>query len=103
MIRVVQSGRNPTVRYLHRTHRISIAALHEIVIGKSLNRPVECRDTSSNEMAADIFTKSFTDKTTWLHAIDAIGSIGNRDIPSKTAQKRVAFDPKPEIRACVVQ
>ena len=24
MIRVMKSGRNPTMRYLHRTHRISI-------------------------------------------------------------------------------
>ena len=29
MIRVVSTGRNPTMRYLGRTHRISVAWLHE--------------------------------------------------------------------------
>ena len=34
MIRVIETGRNPTMRYLHRTHRISIATLHEIITGE---------------------------------------------------------------------
>eukprot|EP00972_Heterocapsa_arctica_P036575 5383592-Heterocapsa_arctica.AAC.1 len=29
MIRVVEIGRNPTMRYLHRTHGVSVALLHE--------------------------------------------------------------------------
>eukprot|EP00974_Lingulodinium_polyedra_P066239 6409766-Lingulodinium_polyedra.AAC.1 len=33
MIRVIKTGRNPTMRFLHRTRRISIAVLHEIVTG----------------------------------------------------------------------
>eukprot|EP00974_Lingulodinium_polyedra_P029591 2851022-Lingulodinium_polyedra.AAC.1 len=33
MIRVIKTGRNPILRYLHRTHRISIAVLHEIITG----------------------------------------------------------------------
>ena len=34
MIRAIKSGRNPTMRYLHRTHRISIAVLNELLTGK---------------------------------------------------------------------
>ena len=30
MIRVMQTGRNPTMPYLGRTHRISVAWLHEV-------------------------------------------------------------------------
>ena len=29
MLRVVETGKNPTMRYLHRTHRVSVAWLHE--------------------------------------------------------------------------
>ena len=29
MIRVIDTGKNPTMRYLARTHRISVAWLHE--------------------------------------------------------------------------
>ena len=30
MIRVVATGKNPTMRYLARTHRVSVAWLHEV-------------------------------------------------------------------------
>eukprot|EP00974_Lingulodinium_polyedra_P010199 978988-Lingulodinium_polyedra.AAC.1 len=30
MIRVVETGRNPTMRYLHRTRRVSAAWLYEV-------------------------------------------------------------------------
>ena len=29
MLRVVETGKNPTMRYLHRTHRVSVSWLHE--------------------------------------------------------------------------
>ena len=37
MIRIIETGKNPTMRYLHRTHRISVAWLHEVFGGKDLN------------------------------------------------------------------
>ena len=61
MIRVIESGRNPTMRYLHRTHRISIATLHEIITGQVADTTINCEYTTSAEMAADIFTQGFTD------------------------------------------
>ena len=79
MIRVVKSGRNPTMRYLHRTHRISIAVMNEILTGRAnLDKKVEIDHTSSSDMAADIFTKGFTDKVKWVHAVRAIGIVPSR-------------------------
>ena len=42
MMRVVETGRNPTMRYLHRTHRISIATLHEIITGQVSDTTINC-------------------------------------------------------------
>ena len=85
MIRVIETGRNPTMRYLHRTHRISIATLHEIITGQVADTKINCEYTTSTEMAADIFTKGFTDKTKWDHAMRSIGIIDLADVPhSKT-------------------
>ena len=81
MIRVIETGRNPTMRYLHRTHRISIATLHEIITGQVSDTAINCEYTMSAEMAADIFTKGFTDKTKWNHAAKAVGIVDANDIP----------------------
>ena len=63
MIRAIKSGRNPTMRYLHRTHRISIAVLNEMVTGKvDVCKKIDVEYTSYNSMAAGIFTKGFSDK-----------------------------------------
>ena len=53
LIRVVQPGRNPTMRYLLRTHRCSVAWLHERFKGTDLKLVYE--DTS--RQCADIYTK----------------------------------------------
>ena len=55
MIKVVQSGRNPTMRYLGRTHGVSVAWLHETFKGDDLQLAYEI----SARMCADIFTKAF--------------------------------------------
>ena len=81
MIRVIETGRNPTMRYLHRTHRISIATLHEIITGQVADTKISCEYTTSAEMAADIFTKGFTDKHKWKHATKSIGIIDVDQIP----------------------
>eukprot|EP00974_Lingulodinium_polyedra_P009126 872825-Lingulodinium_polyedra.AAC.1 len=76
MIRVIKSGRNPTLIHLHRAHRISIAVLHEILTGRvHLSKTVDIKYTSSRDMAADIFTKGFTDKVKWSHATISIGVV----------------------------
>jgi hypothetical protein len=52
MIKIVESGRNPTMRYLGRTHGVSVAWLHETFKGEDLSLAYEI----STRMCADIFT-----------------------------------------------
>ena len=54
MIRICQTGRNPTMRYLSRTMGISIAWLYERFQDTNLELIYE----ESAKMAADIFTKA---------------------------------------------
>ena len=81
MIRVIETGRNPTMRYLHRTHRIAVATLHEIITGQVSDTTINCEYTASADMAADIFTKGFTDKTKWGHAARSVGIIDASEVP----------------------
>ena len=67
MISVVNSGRNPTMRHLGRAHRIPIAWLHERIILEDKD-PVDLTYCESVHMAADVYTKAFTDATAWEHA-----------------------------------
>eukprot|EP00972_Heterocapsa_arctica_P037163 5471650-Heterocapsa_arctica.AAC.1 len=62
MIRVVETGRNPTMRYLQMTHGVSVAWLHEIFKNKELDLNYEL----SSRMCADIYTKAFTDAILWV-------------------------------------
>ena len=61
MMTVVKSGRNQRMRYLKKTHRVSVAWLHERFKSKDfeLVYEVSCR------MAADIYTKAFGDALKW--------------------------------------
>ena len=61
MIRVVATGRNPTMRYLGRTHRISVAWLHERFLQKDATLVYEV----TTKMCADIYTKAFSDPNKW--------------------------------------
>ena len=59
MLRVIETGNNPTMRYLHRTHRVSVAWLHERFKGKV---DLDIVYEKSDNMCADIYTKAFTDR-----------------------------------------
>ena len=61
MIKVVESGRNPTMRYIGRTHGVSVAWLHETFKSDDLDLAYEV----SSRMCADIYTKAFTDADKW--------------------------------------
>jgi hypothetical protein len=61
MINVVTTGKNPTMRYLRRTHRVSVSWLHERFKGDDITLVYEV----SAKMAADIYTKAFTDGAKW--------------------------------------
>ena len=61
MIVVVKSGRNPTMRFIGRTHGVSVAWLHERCLAPGLQLVYEL----SARMAADIYTKGFVDPQLW--------------------------------------
>ena len=61
MIRVCETGKNPTMRYLSRTHGISVAFLHERFKSKAFR--LQYQETA--RMAADIYTKAFNDPLKW--------------------------------------
>jgi hypothetical protein len=68
MIAVVRSGRNPTTRHLGPTFRVTVAWLCE-----AFKQDLKFSDyTETQHMAADIFTKGFTDPGKWRHACHLI-------------------------------
>ena len=69
MIRVCETGRNPTMRQLQRTHRVSIDWLHEVTSKPDIHVLYE----ESERQAADIYTKSFTNPERWRNACELIG------------------------------
>ena len=75
MIRVIETGKNPTMRYLHRTHRVSVAWLHEVSQGEYLRLIYGI----SARMAADIFTTAFADKVKWTAVCDLINKFDPLD------------------------
>ena len=67
--RVIDTGRNPTMRHLNRTHKVDLRFLHEQV--EQGNMIVNQCPTA--EMAADVLTKAFTNEDKWKHACSLIG------------------------------
>ena len=61
MIQALRAGRNPTMRHLGRTHRVSIGFLYEQLNTGDFEL---CYEVSSR-MAAEIYTKAFTDAQKW--------------------------------------
>ena len=68
MIGVAETGRNPTMRYLARTRRVSVAWLPETFSQQGIGLMYEV----SSRMCADIYTKAFTDATKWQAVSDLI-------------------------------
>eukprot|EP00974_Lingulodinium_polyedra_P012106 1168995-Lingulodinium_polyedra.AAC.1 len=59
------------MRYLHRTHRVSVAWLHERFAGVASQLRMAYEE--SENMCADIYTKLFTYGDKWIHACELIG------------------------------
>jgi len=66
MLQVIKTGRNPTMRYLSRTHRVSISWLNEVYKAGNF------KYKKTDEMAADIFTKAFANPVKRLAALKLI-------------------------------
>ena len=77
MIQVIRSGKNPTMRYLHRTHRISVGWLHERF---QQSQDLDMVYEASQRMCADIYTKTFDNKDKWKHACWLIGLVDPKEI-----------------------
>ena len=68
MIRIMQTGRNPTMRHLNRTHGVDVSAMKE-----QFDRDyVITQYTQSDRQCADIHTKAFDNKDKWQHAANNI-------------------------------
>ena len=101
-IHCVQTGRNPTMKPLHRVHRVSIGYLHERLADGLFN--IEYEDT--NKMAADAYTKGFTDATKWRSLLPLIGIYDPGDpgsMPSTEIASITGYDPtnEPQIQRLV--
>ena len=71
MIGVIETGRNPTMRYHPRTHRVSVAWLHETFSHQNIDLVYKV----SSKMCADIYTKASTDASKWIAACDLINIV----------------------------
>ena len=75
-LRIIQSGKYPTLRHVRRMHGVSISWLHDAYLAKHY-LPWDC---ATDYQAADIFTKHFTDIRKWHHALDLIGVVHDREL-----------------------
>ena len=88
MLRVIETGRNPTMRYLARTYRVSVQWLREVF----RREHIRCVYARTDVMAGDIYTKAFCEPDKWTHAQELINIIDAHklmkallDHPSKEA------------------
>eukprot|EP00969_Alexandrium_andersonii_P157675 6968357-Alexandrium_andersonii.AAC.1 len=58
MMAIIRPGRNPTMRHLHRTHRVSVQWLRER-FSDPQGAPVEIKYEDSADTKADIYIKAF--------------------------------------------
>ena len=75
MLCVMKSGRNPTMRHLSRSHRVSVAWLHE----QYKRENFEFAYAETDSMAADMFTKSMPNPAKWTHARKSICVLASVD------------------------
>ncbi len=100
MIRIASTGKNPTMRYLSRTHGVCVSWVHEQFTAPTSKLALAYELSAS--MCADIFTKGFTDALKWKAACSLI-NIGNAaDLPSQIAADN-APPPSPRGGASVTQ
>ena len=81
MISVVRSGRNPTMRYLGRTHGVSVAWLREIFQADHIALVYEI----TGKMAADIYTKGYDDARKWKSVTSLISIVTSEFLRSPQA------------------
>ena len=70
-IQILKIQKNSILRHLNRTHRVNVSWLCEVFRNLKEIELNYCK----TEMAADIFTKAFTNPIKWNAALDVIGII----------------------------
>ena len=79
-VRVFETGRNPTMRSLNKSHSISLAQCHNLVsrrvqeLGQSPPTHMSVVYCDTRQQRADIFTKPFTNQTSWANAVPTLTS-----------------------------
>ena len=80
MLQCCKTGRNPTMRHLLRSHRVSVAWIHEQYKSPHFAFAHE----SGEAMPPDVFTKMFADKDKWKKARQLISIILPEEFPVVT-------------------
>ena len=78
-IQISKIRKNPTLRHLNRTPRANVWWLCQIF--KNL-KEVELKCCKTDEMAADIVTKAYTNPIKWNAALELIGIIHTQPCPA---------------------
>ena len=103
MIRVMQTGRNPTMRHLNRTHGVDISGMKEQIE----RRLIDVKYTQTDRQCADIHTKAFDNKDKWNWAMNQINvfDLSSFDIAAVNSQRQLpSADPKvPKVAAPAVR
>ena len=72
-IQIIRNGRNPTLRHVNRTHRVSADWLTEVFRKDKQAKLQYCK---TEDQAADIFTKPFPSAAKWNIALKGINMLG---------------------------
>ena len=96
-IQVIKTGRNPTMRHLGRTHKIDIGWLRN-VFARGLCSLGYC---DTDKQAADMFTKSFSEKTKW-HAVRGLVGLVDFSKASRIFSVSKLHHPKVSVACTVV-
>ena len=78
---IIKTGKCPTLRHMNRTHNVDVAWLHDRFKAKDMIVVELC---PTRLMAADIFTKGFTEVNKWVRACQLIGHVDPEVIWGKT-------------------
>ena len=69
--RIIINGYSPNLRHMGRVHGVSIGRINESYFG---DNPIgTLQHCKSENMKADVFTKSFIEPAKWEHAVGMIG------------------------------
>ena len=85
------------MRYLHRTHGVSVAWLHEIFREK---KNLDLVYEASDSMCADIYTKAFTDKVKWVAVCHLINVVEPKAFSQLVQSKASVVGVDGELSSC---